>query len=68
MQAYVCMCLAKVNGEAAKEGTSNAETSNAETAVPDVAKGADMAHAHHEIEVDGAGASAGDAWEGVLRS
>lgn len=23
MQAYVCMCLAKVNGEAAKEGTSN---------------------------------------------
>ena len=23
MQAYVFMCLAKVNGEAAKEGTSN---------------------------------------------
>ena len=23
MQAYVCMCLAKVNGEAAKEGTNN---------------------------------------------
>ena len=52
----------------AKEGTSNAETSNAETAVPDVANGADIAHAHHEIEVDGAGASVGDAWGGVLRS
>ena len=52
----------------AKEGTSNAETSNAETAVPDVANGADIAHVHHEIEVDGAGASVGDAWGGVLRS
>ena len=52
----------------AKEGTSSAETSSAETAVPDVANGADIAHVHHEIEVDGAGASVGDAWGGVLRS
>ena len=58
----------------ATEGTSNAETSNPETAVPDVANGADIAHVHHDnhvrhdIEVDGAEGSVGDAWEGALRS
>jgi ABC-type multidrug transport system fused ATPase/permease subunit len=52
----------------ATEGTSDAETSNAETAVPDVANGADIARVHHDIEVDGAEGSVGDAWEGALRS
>ena len=43
-------------------------TSNAETAVPDVANGADIAHVDHDVEVDGPGASVGDARGGVLRS